>query len=210
MTAAKKWDFSRCVSSSHPFPHRRYTEILSPGTIAAISDWVAVATNWITRNHFGDPMDSIQLRSMATGRRDSDCRFPLDDLSFAWLKQEIEVAFNTELCESFSLSVNRQSRNQLIAIHNDFVPEEKRGDDYFTHRVVIYLTSEWGPRSGGRLGLFASNHPSSLSVAYLPEYNSAFAFAVTPQSWHGVESIGETARYTMVVSYRLDSSKLSQ
>ena len=86
---------------------------------------------------------------------------------------------------------------QTIRIHNDYL------DDGESHRVLFQLNRGWRDEQGGLLMLFGSNSAEDIRRIVRPTHGSAFAFEVSPTSFHAVSRIAGGDRFTMVYSFSL-------
>lgn len=84
---------------------------------------------------------------------------------------------------------------QTIRIHNDYL------DDGETHRVLFQLNRGWRDEQGGLLMLFGSDSPEDVRRIVRPTHGSAFAFEISPASFHAVSRIAGGDRFTMVYSF---------
>ena len=84
---------------------------------------------------------------------------------------------------------------QTIRIHNDYL------DDGETHRVLFQLNRGWRDEQGGLLMLFGSDSPEDVRRIVRPIHGSAFAFEISPNSFHAVSRIVGGDRFTMVYSF---------
>ena len=97
-----------------------------------------------------------------------------------------------------NVSAHRLTSGQTIRVHNDYLgPEE-------THRVLIQLNRAWSMANGGLLMLFGSDRAEDVRVAILPRHGSAFAFEISPRSYHAVSTIRNGERFTLVYTFRVD------
>lgn len=85
---------------------------------------------------------------------------------------------------------------QTIRIHNDFISGEE------THRLLVQLNRGWDDEKGGLLMLFGSARAEDVRRAVRPLHRSAFAFEISPRSFHAVSTIQEGERYTLVYSFK--------
>lgn len=81
------------------------------------------------------------------------------------------------------VSAHKLVTGQTIQVHNDFIGGEE------THRVLIQLNYGWSVDNGGLLMLFGTDRPESVAAAFLPNHGSAFAFEISPKSYHAVSRI---------------------
>jgi len=84
---------------------------------------------------------------------------------------------------------------QIIRIHNDYLDEGE------THRVLFQLNRGWRDEQGGLLMLFGSESPEDVRRVVRPTHGSAFAFEISPSSFHAVSRIAGGNRFTMVYSF---------
>ena len=97
------------------------------------------------------------------------------------------------LCE---VTAHKLLVGQTIRIHNDFVGGEE------THRLLVQLNRGWDDRKGGLLMLFGGARAEEVRRAVRPLHRSAFAFEISPRSFHAVSTIHQGERYTLVYSFK--------
>ncbi|MBN6716022.1 2OG-Fe(II) oxygenase [Pseudomonas capsici] len=114
------------------------------------------------------------------------------------LRENIEKIFRVNLSERIDITAHKLIGSQVIKIHNDFIPKQE------THRVLIQLNRGWTEENGGILMIFSDRTPESLSSAFLPLHNTAFAFEISPRSFHAVSAINSGKRFTIVFSFFKD------
>lgn len=111
------------------------------------------------------------------------------------LKEHIERLFLVELSDGVDISAHKLIKGQSIEVHNDFVPGQE------THRVLIQLNRGWVDANGGVLMVFSDSTSGSVSNSFLPLHNTAFAFEISPRSFHAVSAINSGERFTIVLSF---------
>lgn len=111
------------------------------------------------------------------------------------LRRNVEQLFGVSLSSKVDISAHKLVGAQVIKIHNDYIPGQE------THRVLIQLNRGWEEANGGILMIFSNRNPESLASAFLPLNNSAFAFEISPKSYHAVSTIKYGERYTIVFSF---------
>jgi Rps23 Pro-64 3,4-dihydroxylase Tpa1-like proline 4-hydroxylase len=94
------------------------------------------------------------------------------------------------------ITAHKLVEGQTIRIHNDFLGEGE------TYRLLVQLNRGWRDDQGGLLMIFASASADDLARVIRPTHGSAFAFAISPRSFHAVSSIRTGERYTLVFSFR--------
>ncbi|OPK11996.1 cyclophane-containing peptide 2OG-Fe(II) oxygenase YhhC [Pseudomonas sp. VI4.1] len=115
--------------------------------------------------------------------------------SISGIKEDIEQLFLVELSDKVDISAHKLIKNQSIEMHNDFVPRQE------THRVLIQLNRGWVDANGGVLMIFFDSTPGNVSSSFMPLHNTAFAFEISPRSFHAVSTINSGERFTIVLSF---------
>jgi Rps23 Pro-64 3,4-dihydroxylase Tpa1-like proline 4-hydroxylase len=94
------------------------------------------------------------------------------------------------------ITAHKLLARQTIRVHNDFL------DGQETYRLLVQLNRGWQDEQGGMLMLFSSVSPDDVRRIIRPLHGSAFAFRITPQSFHAVSTIRSGERFTLVYSFR--------
>ncbi|MEL0254191.1 MAG: 2OG-Fe(II) oxygenase, partial [Novosphingobium sp.] len=71
-----------------------------------------------------------------------------------------------------------------------------------THRLLVQFNRGWPFENGGLLMTFASERAEDLAEAFVPMHGSAFAFEISPRSFHAVSTIHNGERFTLVYTFR--------
>ncbi len=98
--------------------------------------------------------------------------------------------------ELTEITAHKLLAGQTIRVHNDFL------DGQETYRLLVQLNRGWHDEQGGMLMLFSSASPDDVRRIIRPLHGSAFAFRITPQSFHAVSTIRSGKRFTLVYSFR--------
>lgn len=111
------------------------------------------------------------------------------------------------LCSAFGIdrplalvdvAAHRLTAGQTIRVHNDFLgPKE-------THRLLVQFNRGWPVENGGLLLTFASQRAEDVADAFVPMHGSAFAFEISPRSFHAVSTIHCGERFTLVYTFRAE------
>lgn len=110
-----------------------------------------------------------------------------------------EEVFRVKLSKKVEITAHKLSEGQTIRIHNDFIPGQE------SHRLLIQLNNGWSQENGGLLMLFDNEAPISIHRAILPIHNTGFIFEISKKSLHAVSTIKKGNRYTLVISFFMDS-----
>jgi Rps23 Pro-64 3,4-dihydroxylase Tpa1-like proline 4-hydroxylase len=98
--------------------------------------------------------------------------------------------------ELTEITAHRLLAGQTIRVHNDFLEGQE------TYRILVQLNRGWCDEQGGMLMLFSSASPDDVRRVIRPLHGSAFAFRITPRSFHAVSTIRSGKRYTLVYSFK--------
>ena len=96
------------------------------------------------------------------------------------------------------VAAHRLTAGQTIRVHNDFLGSEE------THRLLVQFNRGWAVENGGLLMTFASERAEDVADAFVPMHGSAFAFEISPQSFHAVSTIRGGERFTLVYTFRAE------
>jgi Rps23 Pro-64 3,4-dihydroxylase Tpa1-like proline 4-hydroxylase len=94
------------------------------------------------------------------------------------------------------ITAHRLVAGQTIRLHNDYIGHAE------THRLLVHLNRGWDAAKGGLLMLFGSHRPEDVRAAIIPRHGTAFAFAISPKSFHAVSTILSGDRFTLVYTFR--------
>jgi 2OG-Fe(II) oxygenase superfamily len=178
---------------AEPFAHTCASNLLAERLVDGALSWMEADAPWSLRIasfyeqwEFAVDADClpIELRELLAPRtitRMADTMLrPITDCTF-------------ELQE---VTAHKLLAGQTIRIHNDFIDGEE------THRLLVQLNRGWEDYKGGSLMLFGSARTEDIRRAIRPLHRSAFAFEISPRSFHAVSTIQEGERYTLVYSFR--------
>jgi len=177
-----------------PFPHARIPGFIPPTDADKILAWLATKAPWKLR--IEDFYEQHEFSLLA-----SQLSHEIDDLVQSWfverVRDEIRRLFRLQTAlELIDVNAHRLTIGQTIRIHNDFIAGEE------THRLLVQLNSGWEPENGGLLMIFNSGQADDVNNVLLPRHGSAFAFEISPRSFHAVSQIKAGERYTLVYSFR--------
>ena len=94
------------------------------------------------------------------------------------------------------ITAHRLVAGQTIRIHNDYLEGQE------THRLLVQLNDGWTDENGGMLMLFGSASHEDVRRIVRPLHGSAFAFEISPASYHAVSRIHGGERFTLVYSFK--------
>jgi Rps23 Pro-64 3,4-dihydroxylase Tpa1-like proline 4-hydroxylase len=186
------YDFAHLSVRKTPFPHGIISPFLKPDLGLAVLNWFESKARWrLVETDFyeqyefdiGDvtiPIELDFLKDLTLLRR---------------LRFWVESAFSVALSGNVDLTAHKLLPGQRIRLHNDFLPGQE------SHRIVVQLNRGWTFEDGGVLMLFDGMEPESVKSIISPIHNSAFTFAISPNSNHAVSKINRGERYTLVYSF---------
>jgi len=186
--------FSDLQFSGTPFPHVRIPRILSCVDADAILTWLEEKAPWKLRIEDFYEQDEFSLLTTDLG----PVVMPFVQQPFIEpIREAIRDAFALQDTPMLiDVNAHRLRPGQTIRIHNDFIDGEE------THRLLIQLNHGWKVENGGLLMLFNGAAPEAVSALILPKHGSAFAFEISPRSFHAVSQIKAGERFTLVYSFR--------
>lgn len=94
------------------------------------------------------------------------------------------------------ITAHRLVEGQTIRIHNDYLEGQE------THRLLVQLNDGWSDENGGMLMIFGSASSRDLRRVVRPLHGSAFAFEISPGSYHAVSTVHGGERFTLVYSFK--------
>jgi Rps23 Pro-64 3,4-dihydroxylase Tpa1-like proline 4-hydroxylase len=176
-----------------PFSHVSMTSALSPALVAAALEWMESDAPWKLRiesfyEQWELHLDTSALPSSLHGL----CAQGTID----HLESMLVAPLNPGRVELAEITAHKLLAGQTIRIHNDYLEGEE------TYRVLIQLNRGWLDEQGGMLMLFSTASPDDLCRVIRPLHGSAFAFGISPLSFHAVSTIRSGERYTLVYSFR--------
>lgn len=111
------------------------------------------------------------------------------------LRGYVETIFSCELSGRVEVLAQLMEVGDRIGPHTD----EPRGGSE-THRVVVNLNRGFENHYGGQLVLFTPHALPDSLVIVPPVHNSAVAMEFSTESWHYVEEIRASQRYSVIYS----------
>ena len=186
--------FTGLKYSETPFPHARIPCLLPAGDAGAMLAWLEARAPWKLRiEHFYEQYEF----SLLTSDLSDEVKSLVQSSFIETLREEIRRVFRLPAdLDLIDVNAHRLTGGQTIRVHNDFIEGEE------THRLLVQLNSGWTLENGGLLMLFNSGEPEDVSSLILPKHGSAFAFEISPRSFHAVSQIKDGERYTIVYSFR--------
>lgn len=175
-----------------PFSHAIQESALSESDSLAILEWFETSAPWKLKiaefyQQYEFSFHDLQLPEQIAKIFSAS--------AVSELRKNVERTFMANLSSKVDITAHKLIGSQVIKIHNDFIP------GYETHRVLIQLNRGWVEDNGGILMIFSGNTPESLHSAFLPLHNTAFAFEISPNSFHAVSTINSGERFTVVFSF---------
>lgn len=185
-------DFSASRFETQPFPHFCAPNVLAPALEHGIHEWLANAAIWeLTITDFYEQYEFSLLHAELPAHLRCLVEGELPRQAIA----EVERAFQASGLEMVGATIHKLTNGQRIGVHNDFI------DSAESHRLIIQVNEGWTEANGGYLLLFNSSNAEDVSQLVLPVSNSAFAFAISPDSHHAVSTVYDFTRYTLVYTF---------
>jgi hypothetical protein len=180
-----------------PFPHCAWDGFLPEVEANAILEWFETSAPWRLRVESFYEQHEFSLLSEPP----PVALMKLVDPPFVG---HVEALIKSALVVDKPLAVvnvsaHRLTVGQTIRVHNDYIGTEE------THRVLIQLNRGWSIENGGVLMLFGSDSADDVRSVFLPVHASAFAFEISPKSFHAVSTIQNGERYTLVYTFRVNA-----
>jgi hypothetical protein len=176
-----------------PFSHTLATAVLPPELCAAALDWMERDAPWkLCIASFYEQWE-LHLESYTLPRELKPlCARPTVD----YLVKTMIGPLKPGRITLTEITAHKLLARQTIRVHNDFL------DGQETYRLLVQLNRGWQDEQGGMLMLFSSVSPDDVRRIIRPLHGSAFAFRITPQSFHAVSTIRSGERFTLVYSFR--------
>lgn len=186
------------LAHDFPFPHLEIEEWLGSGLADAALEWLETTAPWSLKETSFYEQYEFSLLEFA----------PPDHLSALVGTEAIrrnstlmEKAFGVSGRDLVDVTAHRLIPGQTIRLHNDFIGQEE------THRLLVQLNRGWTAANGGLLMLFSSPRAEDVQAAIVPVHDSAFAFEISPKSYHAVSTIASGERFTLVYTFREHKTK---
>lgn len=186
-------DLSEVQTEIKPFPHFYSPKILKNGLESQLYEWFENTDLWhFTQTDFYEQFEfdffnaelPLELRSL------------VEEDTLKIFKNKIQNELKVSSLELVGVAAHKLVDTHRIGIHNDFIDNEE------THRLVIIINPNWEEKKGGVLMLFNSADVSDLNKLVNPIDNSAFAFEISPNSYHAVSRIYDSTRYSIIYTFR--------
>jgi len=176
-----------------PFEHTSAPAILPSELCASALDWLEHDAPWELRVESFYEQWELHINP-------NDLPIKLRALGSESTVERLTKKMITPLCsgkiELNEITAHKLVAGQTIKVHNDFLIGGE------TYRLLIQLNRGWLDDQGGMLMLFSSSSSDDVRRVIRPLHRSAFAFGITPHSFHAVSTIYSGERYTIVYSFR--------
>ena len=175
-----------------PFPHLTHRGFLQPALLQKTLSWMREDAPWKLR--IASFYEQWELH-LCPGVLPPGLLVLLAPETIANIEQHLVRPLGVYGARLAEVTAHRLVAGQTIRIHNDYL------DDGETHRVLFQLNQGWQDEQGGLLMLFGSEAPEDVRRIVRPTHGSAFAFEISPKSFHAVSRIVGGDRFTMVYSF---------
>jgi Rps23 Pro-64 3,4-dihydroxylase Tpa1-like proline 4-hydroxylase len=182
-----------CDVRREPFEHTVAVSVLPEELCAATLEWMERDAPWQLRVatfyeqwefHLDDDSVPADYRSLCS-------RTTVEQLTKTMI-----APLNPGGIELIEITAHKLVAGQTIKVHNDFLGGQE------TYRLLVQLNRGWQDEQGGLLMLFSGPSADNVQRVIRPLHGSAFAFAITPRSFHAVSTVRSGERYTLVYSFR--------
>lgn len=186
-------DFSKTQAEYKPFPHFHCLSILQNGLESIVFNWFENTLLWqLTKTDFYEQYEFDFLNADLP----TNLKCLIEDDCLSTIKSNIQNNLHVQAVELVGIAAHKLIDGHRIGIHNDFINDEE------THRLVIHINPYWEEKNGGVLMLFNSYEANDLIKLVNPIHNSAFAFEISPNSYHAVSKIYDSSRYTIIYTFK--------
>ena len=177
---------------SEPFRYLISPEALNPDLSDVVLEWLDTSESWtLVETDFYEQFE-FSLWNVEVPAALSFLRAPG---FLTAMKTKLEKLFEITLGDRLDITAHKLIPGQRIRLHNDFIPGAE------THRLFIQFNRDWRDENGGLLVLFNSLDPADIHKVFQPSHNSAFGFAISPDSNHAVSTLHTGVRFTLVYSF---------
>ena len=185
------FDLAGAVVETAPFSHAILHECMSVEASERLLTWFETDAPWkLAETDFYQQweFDMLAVSNPSSSMLTSDA-------AIADLRDAMGRLFGKELSTDVTMVAHRLLAGQRIGIHNDFLPDGE------THRLTVQMNRGLADDDGGFLMTFSSDDAQDVHAVVRPIHRSAFAFAISPSSFHAVSRMHGNARYTIVISF---------
>jgi Rps23 Pro-64 3,4-dihydroxylase Tpa1-like proline 4-hydroxylase len=184
---------ARAEFRREPFDHALAMEALPRDLADGVLEWMEQDAPWELRiASFYEQWELHLDAGMLPPRLRSLCA----QSTIERLAQKMLAPLTPASLQLTDITAHKLVEGQTIRIHNDLL------DGQETYRLLVQLNRGWRDEQGGMLMIFASASADDLRRVIRPIHGSAFAFAITPRSFHAVSSVRSGERFTLVFSFR--------
>jgi Rps23 Pro-64 3,4-dihydroxylase Tpa1-like proline 4-hydroxylase len=190
-------DFGSAECLAAPFRHFVIHDFLNEIRAEAALSWLEGRVDWKQRSidDFYETYD-IDLRNVVLP---PSLGFLVDELFLELLRERVAALLDVgPLAERIDIAAHKLVPGYKVKIHTDY------GATKQSQRLLIQLNRGWSTANGGILMLFDEEYPTVASPKhkyYLPRNRSAFAFEISPTSFHAVSPVKSGDRYTLSFSF---------
>jgi Rps23 Pro-64 3,4-dihydroxylase Tpa1-like proline 4-hydroxylase len=183
-------DFSLARLSDQPFSHAWLPRLFTGEANESIYAWLESELPWRhVRTRFYEQYE-FSFKDVVLP---AELRFLASRQLLQAIGDWLAGAFQSDALHPVDVVVHCLYPGQKIGIHNDYI---KGGE---THRLLLQFGKDV---EGGETLLFEQMDARSLRRIIRPVFGTAFAFAITPHSYHAVSRILQGKRFTVIYSYR--------
>ena len=178
---------------SQPFDHVLAMSALPADVCATTLDWMENGAPWKLRiaSFYEQWEFHLDADSVPAALQTLCSQATVDHLQTTMIEP-----LNPGQIELAEITAHKLLPGQTIRVHNDF----REGQE--TYRLLVQLNRGWQDEQGGMLMLFSSASPNDVSRVIRPLHGTAFAFGISPRSFHAVSTVRSGERYTLVYSFR--------
>jgi hypothetical protein len=184
-------DFSDAQVFTEPYPHAWLAQLFPSDANYEMRSWLEACDCWehtVTDfyEQYEFSLQSMKLPASLEFLTDGEVIATMTD----WMVSTFEVP---ELVVS-DVVVHCLHPGHKIGIHNDHI------DGGETHRLLIQLSDDL-ELVGGDLLMLEKMDPRSLRRIIKPRFGTAYAFAISADSYHAVSEVKEGRRYSLIYSF---------
>jgi hypothetical protein len=186
-----RFNLERRTGAEVPFRYATFEQCLPAPASELILRWLETTAPW---NHVQADFYEQHEFSCWEGTDPAAAMLRNEEL-LSGLRRELTALFGRELRPDATVVAHRLTPGHRIGIHNDHL---ENGE---THRFVIQLNRGLTDADGGLFMLFNSEDPADVHNILRPTSGSAFAFEISPSSYHAISQMHSNVRYSIVYSF---------
>lgn len=182
-------DFSHAQVFNEPYPHSWIAQLFPSDANREMRSWLHTCDCW--EHTVTDFYEQYEF-SLQSTKLPASLEFFTDDEATAAMTDWMVSTFEAPELVVSDVVVHCLHPGHKIGIHNDHI----EGGE--THRLLIQLSDDL---VGGDLLMFKEMDSRSLRRIIKPMFGTAYAFAISTDSYHAVSKVENGRRYSLIYSF---------